>query len=94
VSALGDNDGVAVANRRPKHQHTVYDPGHTHQVGHDNQYQSGTSNNKPGLISGTNDYQASASATTGVKVNPEGASSSSSPTDAPAYLVVNMIIKT
>ena len=92
VDALNDSDGITtVANRRPKHQHTVYDPGHSH------------GNNAPVNIAGANNvYQGATQVasgnttvnTTGIKVNPENASSSSSPTDAPAYLVLNYIIKT
>lgn len=92
VDALGDSDGIStVANRRPKHQHTVYDPGHFHGsnasvniAGQANVYQ-GTTQTAAGNTT-TN--------TTGIKVNPEGAATSSSPTDAPPYLVVNYIIKT
>jgi microcystin-dependent protein len=89
VTTLGAHDGVALANRRPKHQHTVYDPGHTHKW-QQNVLAAGSS--KDGHA-GTNSTSLS-SAQTGVKVNPENAASSNSPQDAPAYIVVNYIIKT
>lgn len=102
VDALGDNDGASLANRSPKHQHTVYDPGHGHSineattnfiviagrgVGAGNLAASGTTVNRDTSGLGI------ASNTTGAKVNPQGASSSSSPTDTPAYVVVNYIIR-
>lgn len=30
VDAVGDNDGIALVNRRPKHNTTLVDPGHVH----------------------------------------------------------------
>ena len=89
VSTLGNNDGVAEANRRPKHNHTVTDPGHSHNV-NASQNSSGLSqltylgDNTLGFSSGTT------AATTGVTVGPGGTAS----IDAPAYLVLNHIIKT
>lgn len=96
VDQLGDNDGASLANRRPKHQHTVYDPGHSHTItvysdtqGYaDDKVEAGQYLYPSGNTPSTNP------ATTGIKVNPEGAVSSSSPQDAPSYLVVNYIIKT
>lgn len=32
VDVLGESDGVALASRRPRHQHTVGDPGHLHTI--------------------------------------------------------------
>lgn len=92
VSTLANTDGSALANRRPRHQHTIYDPGHNHtyQIGDvaGTPYTDAYFDNNPqrNINTSTN--------TTGIKVNPEGAASSSSPQDAPAYLVVNYIIKT
>lgn len=104
VATLGNNDGVAVANRRPKHQHTVYDPGHVHDETMPLATGGGVAANPGVYLSAnwTNSIPAStswsgglntASNTTGVKVNPEGTASSSAPTDAPGYLVTNYIIK-
>jgi len=87
VATLGNNDGVAVANRRAKHKHTVTDPGHAH-----NQRGGVADNTSPGqnAANGRNDVDASVdSNTTGITV---GAATDS--LDAPAYLVVNYIIKT
>lgn len=93
VDALGDNDGASLANRSPKHQHTVYDPGHLHSVSY---Y---TSNNVGALgqpmlgYDTTIESRNTQSTTTGIKVNPQQTSTSSSPTDTPAYVVVNYIIR-
>jgi hypothetical protein len=93
VDALGDNDGSSVANRRPKHQHTIYDPTHKHDA-------YGTIDNINVGAGGTGFARnlfaynlATTYSATGVKVNPEGAASSSSPQDGPAYLVTNYIIR-
>ena len=103
VSALGNNEGASLANRRPKHQHTVYfsDPGHYHGGLSYAGSGGGPPNNSAnwtvgGASSGANStFGLTGQTTTGIniKVNPENASSSSSPTDAPPYLVVNYIIK-
>lgn len=91
VSTIGNNDGTTLANRRPKHQHTVYDPGHLHS------FQLGNVDGTPGnsATRNNNPQQAlnTATNTTGIRVNPEGASSSSSPQDAPAYIVTLKIAK-
>jgi len=112
VASLGQNEGASLANRRPKHQHTVYfsDPGHGHSM-YATQGNYGTENGFPftgrvvfsrsGGPGEGNGYNFSDSAlygrvgTTGIniKVNPENATSSTSPSDAPPYLVVNYIIK-
>lgn len=112
VSTLGNNEGASLANRRPKHQHTVYfsDPGHGHLM-YGTQGNYGTENGfphtgrvvfsrsgGPGEGNGYNfpDWALYGRVgTTGIniKVNPENASSSTSPSDAPPYLVVNYIIK-
>ena len=93
VDALGDNDGSSLANRRPKHQHTIYDPTHKHDA-------YGTIDNINVGAGGTgyarNLFAYNLPTTysaTGVKINPEGAASSSSPQDGPAFLVTNYIIK-
>lgn len=94
VASLGQNEGASLANRRPKHQHTVYDPNHSHQQylgwsGSGNVLPYWDGNTSRGIYGGGNTGPTS----TGIKINPEGASSSSSPQDAPPYLVVNYIIK-
>ncbi len=87
VDALGDNDGAALANRRPKHKHTVTDPGHVHtSTGHlmnGAQAGGGTAAGGAGTATATN------SGLTGVTVGPQ----TTVPTDAPSYLTLNFIIK-
>jgi len=91
VSTVGNNDGVAVANRRSKHNHTVTDPGHTHNiaditgVGEITQAKVTTGGSGAGYTP-----QSTTSATTGITVGVGGTAA----TDAPAYLVINYIIKT
>jgi microcystin-dependent protein len=98
VSTLGATDGVAVANRRPKHRHTVNDSGHVHQEDRNpgtsrfiNQGGSGGGTDPAGG-SGTNwDMIGSlhtATATTGITVG-----TGTDSLDAPAYLVLNHIIR-
>lgn len=91
VSTLGNNDGVLLASRRPRHAHTVTDPGHVHQavsngsLGWLSQATGGFNVGNTGqTLKGAD---AMASATTGISVGVSGV------TDAPAYLVVNHIIK-
>jgi microcystin-dependent protein len=97
VATLGNNEGASLANRRPKHQHTVYfsDPGHQHAGDYNVAGVAGSNQSNPALANTGTSYTATRSATTGIniKVNPEGASSSTSPTDSPPYLVTNYIIK-
>lgn len=84
VDALGDNDGSSLADRRPKHKHTVNDPGHTH---------GGTFSAVEWAANGATNAPINpantSSATTGITVGPQ----SSSPTDGPAYITLNYIIK-
>jgi microcystin-dependent protein len=86
VSALGNSDGLSVGQRRPQHRHTP----HTHSpstgvyiVG---TAQSGAAGGGP-IQGGLNQ-----DATTGPKDGGSGNANDS--LDAPAYLVVNYIIKT
>ena len=102
VATLGNNEGASLANRRPKHQHTVYfsDPNHNHGL----RVNGNTTMNLSNVAAGSGGFGLTSaggstldvwpSATNlNIKVNPENASSSTSPTDAPPYLVVNYIIK-
>ena len=77
VSALGNNDGVAVANRRPKHNHTA-STNADHITSSWSPGSSGGGTSPAGWSTGT------------VSVGPSG----TNPVDAPAYIVVNYIIKT
>lgn len=91
VNALGKNEGVAVGSRRPKHKHSVNDPGHTHTL------QGGNNTNAPASppnVQGTSAATGTAggvnAATTGVSVGPQ---TGSEPTDSAAFEVVNIFIK-
>jgi microcystin-dependent protein len=99
VDVIGDNDGAALANRSPKHQHTVYDPGHSHTV---TGLTSNTQSPPDGAVTltgfGGSSFYANAHTVTtnatGVKVNPQNTATSTSPVDAPSFLTLNFIIKT
>lgn len=88
VNNLGNNDGATIANRRPKHTHTVTDPGHSHgeqsKTGATGNGPFAQGNVTPAVTAGLNTL----SGVTGVTVGPAGA-----PTDAPSYVVVSFIIK-
>lgn len=91
VSTIGNNDGVPVANRRPKHNSTVTDPGHAHAT--QGYLKSGIDDHTLGGNAGGSSQSAgsgTSSATTGITVGPGG----TAPIDTPAYLVVNKIVKT
>lgn len=81
VSTIGGNDGVAVANRRPKHQTTL-----TAADVSAKQTARAAADGSAGRISVTG-AATSASAFT------IGTNTSTDPVDAPAYLVVNYIIR-
>ena len=90
VSTLGNNDGVAVANRRSKHKHTVTDPGHTHVSYSYGDNQGSAAGHATAFSYPINQYnEATSSQTTGITVG-----TATDSTDAPAYLVINYIIKT
>jgi microcystin-dependent protein len=102
VATLGNYDGAALASRRPRHKHSfgnpsisINDPGHNHSVdrlvhdGNDILRQGGTISDTGGST-GTDTTGITASASGGT-VGPQ---TGAEPTDAPAYLVVNYIIKT
>lgn len=87
VAAVGMNDGTALASRRPRHRHTVSDPGHTHA------YTSAVGG-PPTAGGGQNGVALGASVQTGstgtgVAVGPAG-----SPLDSAAYAVGTWMIKT
>lgn len=86
VTTIGQDDSIALALRRPKHRHTVNDPGHTHGLPSGDQG-SGLS----ALGGGQGNFStevATGISVTGVTVGPAG-----SPVDSPAYLVLNFVIK-
>lgn len=78
ISTLGNNDGVTLAHRRAKHRHTP----HSHSVSW------GQSGGNRGALNMNN---ADSVATTAVD---GGSGNSNDSLDAPAYLVLNHIIKT
>lgn len=90
VNSLSDNDGVAVGNRSPKHKHTVNDPGHSHSY----ESRGGGNDSNGGRARSSTDpfaaYLNTENSATNITVGPQ----SGEPTDGPAYLVFNKIIKT
>jgi len=80
VNALNKNDGVAVANRRPQHRHTAHS--HTLPFAQDN-LSGGSGGARPYVASGMS---------TGTADGGSGVATDS--LDAPAYLVLNYLIKT
>ncbi len=84
VDTLGENDGAALADRRPKHKHTVNDPGHSHTQA----AAAGTfgSSGASGANSGPNPTSTN---TTGITVGLQ----TNVPTDSAAYVVVQYLIK-
>lgn len=91
VTTMGASDGVAVGSRRPKHKHTVTDPGHVHSVAALRPNASYTYQNTAGTGDKYNDGAVdSASATTGITVGPQ---TGSEPTDSGGYLVVRSYVR-
>jgi microcystin-dependent protein len=93
LTAVTQNDGQALANRGPKHRHTVTDPGHSHSGGIIGGVQSPPNGN---LIVQDGSHNAAevlgmGSSGTGVKVGP---GPTTAPLDAPAYHAVNYVITT
>jgi microcystin-dependent protein len=82
MAQLGNNDGAALANRRPKHRHTP----HSHTI----QLYTGAAANA--------DIQQSAANNLGSTQSTDavdgGSGVGTDPADAPAYIVLNHIIKT
>lgn len=81
VDTLGENEGVSEANRRPQHRHTP----HFHTVEHG---QNVSNNDMFKHDSGPGDGSNNTSSADG------GSGVATDPLDAPAYLVINYIIKT
>jgi hypothetical protein len=79
VKTIGGNDGTALANRRPKHRHTVTDPGHIHGIP---AATAGTSNAAGTATAAGTPGENTFSATTGISVG-----GASDPLDTAAYLV-------
>jgi microcystin-dependent protein len=79
VDTLGENDGVAEANRRPQHRHTA----HAHTA----PWQS--NGNQPG-----GGAAAGGSGTTATSSADGGSGNVNDSLDAPAFIVLNYIVKT
>jgi microcystin-dependent protein len=97
VDNIGDNDGAALAYRSPKHQHTVYDPGHDHaQWARYGGPPGGAGIDLNTSTTWSTFYGWSRTTTDGanIKVNPQSTATSTSPVDAPSFLTLNFIIKT
>jgi microcystin-dependent protein len=86
VATLGARDGTALANRRPKHRHTVNDPGHTHGGSYFRD-QAGPGYTEYGQ--GNNLMTAIPVATTGITIGAPTDNLDSAP-----YGVVNVFVKT
>lgn len=92
VNALGKNDALPLGSRRPKHKHTVTDPGHAHDIDYYNAgageggFHGLTNKDIPNNATQANAAKAKA---TGLTVGPQ---SGAEPTDSAAFLVVNYII--
>jgi microcystin-dependent protein len=103
VDAYTDNDGVAVANRSPKHNSTLTGPTDSQNANHNHNINYTGLNNATGgfdfhaytiqAITGTTttttENQTHGHGLTGASVGPGG----TRPIDTPAYQVVNFIIK-
>lgn len=84
VDVIGDNDGLPVANRRPKHNTTLTDPGHGHSAnvggsGSSEQRFMATGENSPAVYAST-----ILAAATGITAQAAGGSGGA---DQPAFLV-------
>ena len=95
VATIGNSDGLAVANRRAKHRHTLNwsDPGHAHTTNVANTQGSGLSGPGGGVRGDTGSNYGSDTVGTGISAS-VGPQTGAEPTDTPAYLVASKIIKT
>jgi microcystin-dependent protein len=92
VSTLGNNDGIAAGFRRPKHRTSISDPGHNHITTPGGNRGSGTwSYIAPGQNYEVDYTWPTSSSTTGITV---GSGNANDALDAPAWLVLNYIVKT
>jgi microcystin-dependent protein len=90
VNTVGKNDGRPIQYRRPKHSHTVSDPGHTHQYNNP-AYNDAYAGSGPKTASWREIPGPTGSAVTNITVGADPANDSH---DAPAYSVVKWIIAT
>lgn len=88
VTSLANNEGEALASRRPKHGHGT----HYHDVP-SNDSSAGGTGGPSGIPEFGKATQGAGTAASGVTENAQ-VGVTTAPTDAPAYLVLNYIIKT
>jgi hypothetical protein len=90
MATIGNSDGLAAANRRTKHKHTVNEVAHAHATLYGNA--GGTSTlGKPGSTDhGESNSYSSQSASTGLTVGPQ---TGAEPTDTSAYIVLQPQVK-
>lgn len=102
VSTLGANEGSAVGNRRPQHQHSphthnVSDSGHSHGGVPDTPHADAGTGGTYGynFASYSVPTTTTSTSTTGINISsaPSGTGNSNDPMDTPAYLVTQYIIK-
>ena len=94
VSTLANSDGLAVGSRRAKHKHAVNESPHTHQITSIDAFNHTSSSGATGTAGGDRNLlniTGTGSSVTNLTVGPQ---TGSEPTDSPAYLVLNYIIKT
>lgn len=103
VDAYTDSDGVTVDNRRPKHRHSVVDPGHSHRpgdvaklfatwrAGDAADWPGGAGSPYPEFTSGSTENKV-----TGISVGTKtgAAVDANAPLDGPAYGVANVFVFT
>lgn len=89
VATLGNTEGAAIGDRRPKHKTsvTLTDPGHTHTGATLTAAAAGSGNAGARTAGGSvNPATTGITVTAGIQTN--------APEDTPAYLVLNYIVKT
>jgi microcystin-dependent protein len=94
VSTIGGSDGLAVGSRRPRHRHTVNESPHTHGITSHDVFNHAASSGGTGTAGGDRNLlniTGTGSNTTGLTVGPQ---TGAEPVDAPAYIVLNYVIKT
>lgn len=89
VSTIAATDGSTAANARPSHKTSVTDSGHTHSdstSNNDNASHAGGATPGNSGVTGT----TTSSATTGITA---GIQTAGTPTDTPAYIILNYIVR-
>lgn len=89
VDAIGENEGLAVGARRPKHKTSITDPGHVHSTPTSESASAPSATGNLAAMPVTADG-STGSATTGITAGPQ---TGNEPTDTPAYIVALKIAK-